>query len=219
MRLRQKLYFTAALVILVIFLGAMSMREQEKNKMLVFPESLEKVVAVVDDEELKLKDMAFYIAYQEGKIEEEARIYNPDNPDEYWWVRTNHTFVRSEGKTLALEMAIHDEIFYRMAVAEGVELTEEEEAHLANDQYDFWSDLEDGQKETLGVEKEVIDESMRKIAIAEKYQYLWAEMNGDSYEEYALSGQEYEDLVKTHVCQIEETVWDKVDFGGITVDH
>ena len=38
----------------------------------------------VDGEQVTLREMAFYIAYEEGSMEDAAIIYNPDNTDEYW---------------------------------------------------------------------------------------------------------------------------------------
>ena len=47
-------------------------------------------------------------------------------------------------------MAVHDEIFYQMAVAEGMKLDVTEQEYLENDESDFWSDLRDWQREQLG---------------------------------------------------------------------
>ena len=186
---------------------------------IVFPEALDTVIVTVDDRELVLQDLAFYIAYQEGKIEEEARVYNPEDTGEYWRLHMNDVFLREAGKQKVMDMAVHDEIFYELAVSEGLELTEEEEAHLANDQYDFWSDLEEEQRESLGVSEDVIKESMRKLALAEKYQSLLAAMHDCEVEEYSIDGQAYEQLLEEHTVKVDESVWDRVNFGGITVDH
>lgn len=217
--MKQKIHFTIALLFIVVLTGIVSVGTWNARQDLVFADSLAEVVATVDGSELTLSDMAFYIAYQENKIEESAYIYNMENTDEYWNLRSESGYLREEAKQTVIDMAIHDEIFYQMAIGEGIELTEEECEHLANDQYDFWNDLEEEQQLALGVEQEVIYESMRRIALAEKYQYLFAEMNGDSFEAYAIGGQAYERLLEPHDYEIEDSVWDRVNFGGITVDH
>lgn len=217
--MKQKIHFSITLVFIVVLVGVASIGSWNARKTLVFADSLNEVAVTVDGNELMLSDMAFYIAYQENKIEETARIYNRENTGEYWGLHTNYMFLREEAKLVTIEMAIHDEIFYQMALAEGMELTEEECEHLTNDQYDFWNDLEEEQQLALGVEQEVIDESMRRIALAEKYQYLLAEVNGESFEAYAVGGAAYERLLESHDYEIEDSVWDRVDFGGITVDH
>lgn len=95
-------------------------------------------------------------------MEDAAIIYNPDNTDEYWQLYINHTFLREQAKQTVVDMTIHDTLFYQMATAEKITLSEEEEQYLANDQQDFWSDLTEEQRARLGVDEETIDASMQK---------------------------------------------------------
>lgn len=217
--MRQKLRFTAVLVVLVIILGTASYREQGKRQKLSFPESLDLVVVTVDGKPVTLREMAFYIAYEEGNMEDAAIIYNPDNTDEYWRLYTNHTFLREQAKQTVVDMTIHDTLFSQMAAKEGVVLSEAEEQYLANEQQDFWSDLTEEQRERLSVSEETLDETMRKMALAQKYQSILAEMEQVDYEDYSIGGMEYEKLLAQHTCELDETTWDRVPFGSITVDH
>lgn len=217
--MKKKLCITIILLAIMAALGFLSFREYESRRELTFTEALDETAVTVDGCNLTMRDMAFYIAYKEGEMEEMAHVYEPEDTDEYWNLYTNHTFVREEGKKAAMDMAVHDEIFYRLAVEEGMELSSEEEAHLANDLYDFWSDLEEEQRERLGVDEEVLAESMRKIALAEKYQGLLAEIEQKDYEAYSFSGAEYEEMLQEHIYEIKDSVWDRVRFGGVTVDH
>lgn len=217
--MKEKLKIIIIVLFIVAILASLSYREYQNNQGMVFSDSLDKVVVTVDGQQLTLADMAFYIAYEEGEIEKTAHTYNPENTDEYWNIYTNGTFIRAEGKKSVLNMAIHDEIFYCLAIEEGMELSQEEEAYLANDIYDFWSDLEEEQRIKLGISEEELAQSMRKIMLAEKYQYLLAEMKQKSVEDYAFCGQAYEKLLEEHVYTVEEKVWDEVPFGSITVDH
>ena len=117
-------------------------------------------------------------------------------------------------------MAIHDQIFCELARKEGLELSEEDKKVLNNKEMDFWSDLSDEQKENLGVSEEQIMETMRQVALAEKYQNFLAEQSGnDSYDSYSISGEEYEKILKEHSFKVKEKVWDKINFGNIVVDH
>lgn len=217
--MRQKLRFTAVLVVLLIILGTASYREQGKRQKLSFPESLDLVMVTVDGEQVTLREMAFYIAYEEGSMEDAAIIYNPDNTDEYWRLYTNHTFLREQAKQTVVDMTIHDTLFSQMAAKEGVVLSEAEEQYLANEQQDFWSDLTEEQRESLSVSEDTLDETMRKMALAQKYQSILAEMEQVDYEDYSIGGTEYEKLLAQHTCELDETTWDRVPFGSITVDH
>ena len=217
--MRQKLRFTAVLVVLLIILGTVSYREQGKRQKLSFPESLDLVVVTVDGEQVSLREMAFYIAYEEGSMEDAAIIYNPDNTDEYWQLYTNHTFLREQAKQTVLDMTVHDTLFSQMAAKEGVVLSEAEEQYLANEQQDFWSDLTEEQRESLSVSEDTLDKTMRKMALAQKYQSILAEMEQVDYEDYSIGGTEYEKLLAQHTCKLDETTWERVPFGSITVDH
>ena len=217
--MRQKLRFTAVLVVLLIILGTASYREQGKRQKLSFPESLDLVVVTVDGEQVTLREMAFYIAYEEGSMEDAAIIYNPDNTDEYWRLYTNHTFLREQAKQTVLDMTVHDTLFSQMAAKEGVVLSEAEEQYLANEQQDFWSDLTEEQRESLSVSEDTLEETMRKMALAQKYQSILAEMEQVDYEDYSIGGTEYEKLLAQHTCELDETTWERVPFGSITVDH
>lgn len=217
--MKQTRRFVIILIIFVVVAGAVSLRSAEEKEDLVFAESLDKTAAVVDGKALTLADLAFYIAYQEGEIEKKAYIYNMEDTGEYWKLFNHYVFLRKEGKDAAMDMAIHDAIFYELALAEGIVLDEEEELRLANAQYDFWSDLEEEQREALGVSEDVIKESMRRLAVAEKYQYVLAAMEGKSFASYSVDGSAYEELLTEHTFEIEEDVWSRTRFGGITVNH
>ena len=53
----------------------------------------------MDDVSLTLKDIAFYVAYEEKTVQEQAILYNPDNPRQYWNVYTDGQFVKLTAKT------------------------------------------------------------------------------------------------------------------------
>ena len=87
----------------------------DSKKMLVFRDSLDKVVVTVDGKDLTIKEIAFYVAYEETTIEEQAYVYDPEDTGAYWKLHIDGQFIRVAGKQAALDMAIHDEIFYELA--------------------------------------------------------------------------------------------------------
>lgn len=217
--MKQTRRFVLVLVMVLIVTGAVSLRSAENKKDLVFAESLEQTAVVVDGKEITLAELAFYIAYEEREIEKKAYIYNPGDTGEYWKLFNHFLFLRKEGKDAVIDMAVHDAVFYELAVEEGIALDDEESKRLSNFQYDFWSDLEEEQREALGVGEDVIKESMRRLAVAEKYQYVRAAAEGKSFDSYSIGGSAYEELLSEHVWEINEDVWSRISFGGITVEH
>lgn len=211
--------FTSVLLLIVLVLGAVSISAGGRRNYFVYGDSLEEVAAVVDGNGLTLRDLAFYIAYEENLIEEEAVIYDPQDTGKYWRICSEGSSTRSEGKAAAMELAIHDAIFYQLAQAEGIELNEAEERYAANVQADFWSDFGENISRELGVDKADLEAVMRKLAYAQKYQSLLAKMQDVNVEEYDISGEKYQELLKEHDWEIREKVWERVHFGSITVAH
>ena len=192
----------------------------DSKKMLVFRDSLDKVVVTVDGKDLTIKEIAFYVAYEETTIEEQAYVYDPEDTGAYWKLHIDGQFIRVAGKQAALDMAIHDEIFYELAQKEGLTLSEEEQVALNNKESDFWSDLTDEQKEKLGVTEDQIKETITHLALAEKYQNFLAEQSvDDSYDSYSISGENYQNILDEHSVKVRDKVWDKIDFGSIVVNH
>lgn len=192
----------------------------DSKKMLVFRDSLDKVVVTVDGKDLTIKEIAFYVAYEETTIEEQAYVYDPEDTGAYWKLHIDGQFIRVAGKQAALDMAIHDEIFYELAQKEGLTLSEEEQVVLNNKESDFWSDLTDEQKEKLGVTEDQIKETITHLALAEKYQNFLAEQSvDDSYDSYSISGENYQKILDEHSVKVRDKVWDKIDFGSVVVNH
>ena len=55
-----------------------------------------------------------YLAYQEQEIAAQAKVYDLEHSEKYWNAHTNGQFIRVAGKNAAMDMAIHDIIFYEM---------------------------------------------------------------------------------------------------------
>ena len=217
--MEKRLRFTVILVLILVVLAAFSSQSAHKKEKLVFSRSLDKVVLCVDEKELTLGDIAFYVAYEEKTIQEQAVVYNPEHPNQYWNLHTDGQFIKVSAKQAAIDMAVHDEIFYELAVSEKITLDAAETEYLANDQTDFWSDLSDWQRQQLGISEKELDDQMEKIALANKDQSIYAQMNGREYEAYNFDGDAYEKLLTEHKYEIKEDVWDRVDFGNITLDN
>ena len=185
-----------------------------------YQEHLEDTAVTVDSEKITFQDLAFYILYEEGKIEEQARIYNPDYTKDYWNLHTNDTFIQLEAKEVVLGMAVHDHLFYQMAVAEGMDtLTDEEEQELEYRITDFWEDLLDIQWEKLPCSEETINEQIRLAAIAEKYQNYLAEELGPSQAAYKYDGYYYQQIMEQHQVKTNDKLWDRLVLGDITLSH
>ena len=187
---------------------------------LIYSEHLDDVAVTVDEKEVTFRDLAFYILYEERKVEEQARIYNPDYTKDYWNLHTNDTFIQEEAKDVVMGMVVHDYLFYQMAVAEGMDtLTASEEDELAFAITDFWEDMLDVQWENLPCDEETINEQIRIVAIAEKYQDYLAKEQGPSQAAYKYDGYYYSLIRDEHSVRINKKLWQKFVMGDITLEH
>lgn len=216
----KRWFITFILLIVLAVMAVMAYQRGLSSTDLVYADSLDKVAITVDQRDLTLKDLAFYIAYEEAEIEKNAIVYDDENPKKYWNLHIDGVFVKVSAKSAIIKMAVHDEIFYRLAVEEGIELNEKECQLLDTSVEDFWNDLADYDKiEKLNVTREDISVQMEKIAIAQKYQIIQAGITGESYEMYDFSGEGFDKILEEHEYKIRENVWNRVPIGDVTLSH
>ncbi len=187
---------------------------------LKYNEHLDDVVVTIDGEDVTFRDLAFYILFEERKVEEHAKVYNADYTKDFWNLYTNETFIQIASKDVVIDMAIHDHLFYQLAKAEGMNtLSAEEETELSYAINDFWEDLLDVQWEKLPCDEETINEQIRLAAIAEKYQNYLAAQKGPSQAAYKYDGYSYGQIRDEHSVKINKKLWDKFVLGDITLKH
>jgi hypothetical protein len=216
----KKWCLTAVLLLILAGMAFYSYWKGSMRSKLVYPQSLELVAATVNGNELTLREVAFYVAYEEDEVEQQAYAYDPDDTSKYWNMHANYTYIRKAARNAAIQMAIHDELFYRMALDEEIELSDEDESVLAEKSEETWTDLVDyGKDVRLGVTREDIEQTLRKIAYADKMQYIYANMQGLDEEDYDFTSDSYLDFLGKQDYKISEDVWGRVDFGNVTLTH
>ena len=191
----------------------------ENSRDVEYSECLDEVIFTANGQDVQMKDLGFYILYEEREVENQAKVYNPDNTKDYWNLHVDGVFIQVQAKDTILNMAIHDKLFYQKAVEENLTLDSKEEKQLRNAISDFWMDLLDDQLEKMPVGDEYIAEAMRQIALAEKYQAKLAKKSGKSYASYQWDGYEYQKWLEKQTVKINDKLWDKIIVGDITLSH
>lgn len=216
----HKFFVTAVLLAILVFFLIGTRWESRQRDPLVYRDSLEMKAVTVNGNELTLRDLAFYVAYEEAEVQRQAVVYDADNPIRYWNANMGGTYTRVAARNISMQMAIHDEVFYQMAMEEGIELSEADESALADVEQDFWSDLImiDGDQR-MGISEKDIQMTMRKMALAQKYQEIYAELNNKSYEDYDFTEASYKKLLKKQDYKIHDKVWKRVSMGSITLNQ
>ena len=73
----KKWCVTAVLLVILAVMAVRSYQRGQGRTMLVYKDSLELVAAKVNESPLTLRQLAFYVAYEEDEVERQAYIYNP----------------------------------------------------------------------------------------------------------------------------------------------
>ena len=190
-----------------------------RAKTIEFKEHLDETVLELDGEKYPLRELAFYVAYEEQLIQEQALAYDATNPNAYWNTHMNGHFVRVQARNEAMNMAIHDFIFYEMALELGMELDQEEIDYATGRSEDFWMDLGATGQARLGITQEELTEDLLRMALAQKYQQLYAAMQNVPEEDYDANGAAYETLLGEHTYKIRDRLWEGVSMGHVTLDQ
>ena len=201
---------TIILCVLIIVLGLFSRWKNRQLAPIDYKNSLEKTVFEINGTSLTLRNMAFYVTYEEAEVAKQAMEYDEEDPKHYWNTRLNGTYVRVAARNAAIQMAME----------EGIELTDEEEKSYRMTEQDFWGDMVDSDKDVrIGVSEKDIAETMHKIALAQKYQEIYAALQNDEKDDYNFSEDAYKQLLEKQKYKINEKVWKRVSFGTITLDY
>lgn len=218
----MKLKHLASIVLIAIVL-VMLMRNNNSMtnaRPLVYRESLDEVAAQINDETLTLRDMAFYVGYEEYQIQQKALVYDPDDPNRYWSMRVEGGFMNAVARKNVMQMALHDELFYQMAMEKGITLDDNDQKHMDNKLEDFWEDLTERQGETaLGISRKDAKKTIQRIAYAQKYQEVYAQLQNRTYDDYAYTEDSYQKLLKKQTYKVNAKVWNRVSFGNVTYDN
>lgn len=219
---RSKLKIVIFVLVIIVILGVVAFGVYKgimAKQRFAFSDHLSDTAATINGETLTYKDLSFYVLYEELKVENEAKIYNPESTKDWWNTHINGEFISVSAKNTAMNMAIHDKIMYDLAKKNNMSLTEEDRVQLNYKKTDFWEDLLDEQRERLPASKEFINETMEHIALGEKYQAKLAADKHTNAFEYAYDGYEYGQMLKNdYKVEIDDN-YKKLEFGEITIHH
>jgi hypothetical protein len=215
----KKITKVLLLAILVAAVGLGGFYSWQSRQQLEYTDCLNDVAFTLNGEEVLMSQLGFYIVYEERVVEEQAKLYNPENTRDYWNLHVDGIFIQSNAKDTIMNMAVHDQLFYQLAKEENMQLDMEEEKAFQNAVTDFWMDLLDEQVEHMPVSDEYIVEAIRRATLAEKYQQQLAEQEGHSFASYNWDGYYYGQLLEEQDFEINDAVWDRITVGNISLRH
>lgn len=193
----------------------------------VYEEDLAEPIVTIDGMVVTLKEISYYIMEVENTGDAFARVYNPDNPVEYWGLYMNEEirsgYVSDLARAAALDYCIRDNIYYLEAVRAGVELTDEEQESVRADAEDYYAQMTKRQREVTQLVTQDLELILEKVTLTQKYMVQLSSQDDVSVLEavtlhYDVGGDYYENLIKSYTIDINKRIWKQVHPGHVTIN-
>ena len=172
-------------IIFLAFYAVYIMKEKEKN-VFVYEEHLDDVIITVDNQNITLRDFGYYIVKMENIVQQQALIYNAQDPTDYW----NSHFSAGADTGYMFEYAwnyavtdcICDLIYEQKAFDAGDSLSLEECKMVMEQSREIYASLSDKQIKNTGLTLDIITQvEARKMLVK---QYASANSTGDEASKY-----------------------------------
>lgn len=194
----------------------------------IYEDDLAEPIVTIDGTVVTLKEISYYIMEVENTGDEFARVYNPDNPVEYWGLYMNEEirsgYVSDLARTAALDYCIRDNIYYLEAVRAGVELTGEEQENVRADAEEYYAQMTQRQREVTQLVTQDLELILEKVTLTQKYMVQLSSQKEDvSVLEavtlhYDVGGDYYENLKESYTIDVNKRIWEQVTPGHITIN-
>lgn len=216
------IYIMVALVITAVIVLMLSQIHQFN-----YEESLPEIVVTIDDTNISLKELSYYIMKVEASGQESALIYNKDNPLTYWNLYMNNEsetgYMTDLAKRAAINFCIRDNIYYQEAVKAGYKLTAEEESDLKYDAESAYNLMTNRQRKGTQLYAQDFEIIMLKENLSHKYMADLATSDESGVLEsimlkYDVGGTYYEQLKETYEITQNDKILDNVKVGFITIN-
>ena len=183
-----------------------------------YPDSLGKTVIRVDDDEVTLKEISYYILVAETNVNAAAQEYNSNNMEAYWNMNLHPKYVRSHIRELIIDACTRDNVYYQEALTAGYTLDDAMKQEIRENAVEEMNKLTDSQRQYLQYTEEDMITVLTKIYYARWY--VTDLMNqGYTQEELDIDGSYYNKVQKKYKIKVYNSLWEKVQIGNVTINQ
>jgi hypothetical protein len=194
-----------------------------------YKDHLDEVIISVDNSDLTLREFGYYIYMIEDTVQDQAHLYDAQNPLRWWNTHfsagPDSQYVSEYARKSAVNTCLSHEIYYKEALAEGIDLTPEEKEAAEKAASDLCAGMTEIQLERTGLTEDIIYNLRYKQELAAKYARSLAErVDFTVYEdgpevELSGNGDFFQDVVlPRHQVSINNDLVDNVNMGRMTVN-
>ncbi len=226
---KKSLMIMMILVFIVLTLWGLDGWRKYHNKF-VYEKHLDDVVLTVDGRGMTLRELGYYVYEVETKIDKQARVYNPEDPLDYWNTYFNSGveggYVSEMARDIVLESCVCDLIYEEMALQSGYELSEEEKKEILGRAEILYAKLSEKQRQTTGLTQELIAQAMVREALVIRFASEYFEdvdftgYSGYREELVSYDGEYYKnEILPKHDIEYNKAIVKELSLGRITTGH
>lgn len=216
----KRLYvITTVILILLVSVAGCGIGGKKEFKV---KEHLNEVILTINDTEFTLEDIGYYIANGEAAVEAQALVYSPDDPQKYWNKHTNGIFIKVQAKENVMDNFTRDCLLAVAAKDKNISLSDDEKQQCQAAAESAYEQLNSYQCEGTGITVETLSDAMQNAYLGEKYVEYRLENDGTSEyttDDWKLDGLCYNGLMSEYKIKVNDELWEKVDFGNITIER
>lgn len=194
----------------------------------VYEDHLSDVVVSVDGRDVTLRELGCYIYVVEKFVDEQARLYNPSNPSEYWDRRFSaglkSAFVVDMASSAVYGTCVCDLIYESMAEEAGFSLSDKQEEKARQAAKDIWQEMSDAQKEKTGMTREMLETfERRKILVAAYAKEYIRDLDftgyaGNPQQLISYDGDYYQkEILPHHTVRYHNSCKNQIEIGQVTL--
>ena len=196
----------------------------------VYQEHLDDTVITVDDICITLRELSCYVYEVESEIDKQARIYNAEDPLDYWNTYFNSGteggYISEMAEDVILGSCVCDLIYEQMAIEQGYELTEEEKKEAEKQAEQLYVRMSETQKQNTGLTLDLICKVKKRKALVLKFAMEYFEnvdftgYSGYREELVSYAGDYYcKEVLPLHQVDYNSEIINEWSIGRITTDY
>ena len=225
-RLKKEVLLVIAVLISVIAI-AVVMLVYKNNTAFNYTDCLNENVLTINDTNINLKELSYYIIKLERDVNERALLYNSDSPTSYWNMYMNDVndsgYVSELALKAAVDYCVRDNVYCMEAAEAGYELDMAIKNEVAYTAEDFYNHMTKREKEVTGLTKEDLEIIIYKETLS--YNYMAYLVSNDSDDilsaivlKYDVGGTYYEFVKGKYIIERNNDILSMVKMGYITIN-
>ncbi len=196
----------------------------------VYEKHLEDTIVTVDGRRVSLRELGYYVYTVETQIDQQARIYNPEDPLDYWNTYFNSGveggYISEMAKDAVLGTCVCDLIYEQMAKEQGWELSGEEKEKAGQQAEFLYAKLSESQRQKTGLTVQLVTEVLQRKALVANFAAEYFEnvdftgYSGYREELVSYAGEYYQkEILSQHKIEYNDDLAQELHIGRVTTNY